>query len=366
MKGNNMHSLDTEKTESQVRERDTLSHIMVHFVRDSSGSPIGFIAIHRGTKKHPAFGATRVYDYEELKDARDDALRLAYLMSYKNALTGSLYGGGKGVIIMSKEDQSNPKRREELFLSYANEVNKLGGAFVTGADVGVSMDDVRLLRNHSPYIVGLSRNPVLHTAQGVLAALRAALKVKFDNTNLHLYSYSILGVGKVGFAILEILSQAGAKVSVADINLSVIERVRREYPNVEILSPENLMYHSVDVFIPCAMGGVLNAQNISTLPVKIIVGSANNQLSSTYIGDKLHMQGILYVPDYVANGGGLISVINEYEQNSDEELVRQVNDIEDIVLSILQKSKEKNIAPHRIADDIAEERINTLFLPRHH
>lgn len=351
-----MNSTDIQLTE------DKLDHAMVHFVRHEDGSPLGFIAIHRGTKEHPAFGATRIFEYPSITAASNDALRLGRLMSYKNAFASARYGGGKGVIMMTKEDQTDPHRRALLLSRYAEEVNKLNGVFVTGADVGVGMDDVRLLRAHSKFIVGLSRDPVFHTVRGVLAALRAALAVRFKDTDMSKYSYSILGAGKVGWGIIAHLSQAGARHIIAsDIDPLVLERLRREYPNVLLVSPEELLRASVDVFIPCAMGGVLNEETIAHLKAKVIVGAANNQLADLSIGDQLHASQVLYVPDYVANGGGVMSVINEYEQCHDEELAEKVSAIEQTVLDILNASAQEDIPPHRIADRIAEERIQLLF-----
>jgi leucine dehydrogenase len=342
--------------------QDGLDHTMVRFVHHKDGSPLGFIAIHRGTKAHPAFGATRVFEYPTVTAASNDALRLGRLMSYKNAFASTRYGGGKGVIMMTKEDQADPDRRAHLLARYAEEVNKLGGAFVTGADVGVNMDDVRLLRAHSKFIVGLSRDPVLHTVRGVLAALRAALVVRFGDSDMSKYSYSVLGAGKVGWGIIAHLSEAGARSIVAsDIDPLVLERLSREYPDVLLVSPEELLHTPVDVFIPCAMGGILNTDTITHLQTKVIVGAANNQLADLSIGDQLHVSHVLYVPDYVANGGGVMSVINEYEQHSDEALDEKVSAIEHTVLDILETSARENIPPHRIADRIAEERIESLF-----
>ena len=342
--------------------QDGLDHTMVRFVHHEDGTPLGFIAIHRGTKEHPAFGATRVFEYPTVTAASNDALRLGRLMSYKNAFASTRYGGGKGVILMTREDQENPDRRARLLARYAQEINKLGGAFVTGADVGVNMDDVRLLRAYSPYIVGISRDPVFHTVRGVLAALRAALQVRFADTDMSKYSYSILGAGKVGWGIIAHLSQAGARHIIAsDIDPAVLERLRSEYPDVLLVSPEELLHAPVDVFVPCAMGGILNTETIAHLHAKVIVGAANNQLADLSIGDRLHESQVLYVPDYVANGGGVMSVINEYEQHSDEALDEKVGAIEQTVLQILKTSAQEDIPPHRIADRIAEERIASLF-----
>ncbi len=329
-------------------------------VRDGN-TLFGFIAIHRGNKTHPAFGATRIVDYPTESAALHDVLNLSSLMSQKAALADIAYGGGKGVLFDGPHMKTKVGREHALRV-YAKHVNQLGGKFITGSDAGVTQADVDYMGQHSSHIVGLKEDPTMHTAQGLLHALEVVAEEINGTNDLSQLRIAIQGVGKVGHALLDVLSPKVAHIIIADINAGKVQETLKQYPNITAVSPEEILFQEVDILIPCALGGVFTKDNIAHVSARAIVGSANNQLSEDIVGDILHEHNILYAPDYVVNAGGLISVVHEFEKHNDAELLKKrVHGIKDELRYVIQKSKEEGISTHRVASRTAEGKINALF-----
>lgn len=334
-------------------------HKFVISVYDNSGNLAGFIAIHRGNHLIPSFGATRIWKYSSQVDALRDALRLSRLMSYKSALAGLNYGGAKAVLI----DRSTTKsERRELIKTYTQKVNYLRGSFITGADVGVNLEDLKLMRSESKFIVGLNTDPVQFTMKGIYYALKVCLREVFGSESLKERSFAIQGLGKTGYSLLQLLYKDAQKIIVCDIDDKKLELVKKEFPNVEVVLASKIFEQKVDVYCPCALGNTFTMNNVSNLQCKIICGSANNQLEKCEVGDLLYKNGILYAPDYVVNAGGLIAVAEEYEHPnlSTERISKRVLGIRDTLKLIIRQSKRTKSATNRVADRIAERIFNGL------
>ncbi|MEI7688911.1 MAG: Glu/Leu/Phe/Val dehydrogenase dimerization domain-containing protein [Candidatus Nomurabacteria bacterium] len=332
-------------------------HFLVIRLNNKKAKLEGYIAIHRKNNRLPSFGATRLWNYKTNKDALKDSLRLAKLMSYKSALAGLPYGGAKAVIMKPVGKFS----REKLLEAYALELNKLKGIFVTGTDVGLSVQDLEYMKKYTKYLVGYKANPEKATALGVKKSLDSALEHLYKNKKYSDYSYSIQGVGKVGMELLKILVGNGVRnIYIADIDKEKIKEIIEKYPFVKSVDTNKIHCQNVDIYSPCAMSGALNKKTINDLKCKIVVGSANNQLSDMIIGQELHKKGILYCPDYIANGGGLISVTDEYiYKNIDEKrLNKKVNKISTILKKIFDESIKKDLPPFIVSGDIGLSIIN--------
>lgn len=333
-------------------------HKMVSFVYDDKSKLEGFIALHRGSLQNPAFGATRIVPYASKEDAIKDALRLSKLMSYKAAMAGLSYGGAKGVIILPSGISAI--ERKALLKAYAQKVNYLGGRFVTGADMGISEADLKVMRSTSDYIVGMSSNPVKFTALGMFSALEIVLEEMYGLKDISGRSFAIQGVGKIGTAFLDLIYNRAGKVVIADIDAGQVAAVKKLYPKVSIVTPAAIYKQKVDVFSPCASGGVLNSKTISRIKAGIILGGANNQLEDAEVGELLFKLGILYAPDYVVNAGGLISVVDEYEHKKFDQArtMKRLNNIKVMLHSILKLSNKQNCATNIVADEMAEKIFN--------
>jgi glutamate dehydrogenase/leucine dehydrogenase len=335
------------------------NHEFVIMLSDESSGLRAFVAIHN-TNLGPALGGTRMLHYQDESDAIEDALSLSRAMSYKCALANLPYGGGKGVIIAGRGF-----KKGEALLAYGHLIEKLGGLFKTGTDVGISDEDVRLMASQTEHMLGVivADRGDLSTAKvaalGVFHAMRAALMNLYGTTDFRDKKVAIKGVGKLGGELARLVSEEGAKVLIADIDSAVCEALKKHLPNTTILSVEDIQKQEVDIYAPCALGNEFTEGSVATLRCKSIVGGANNQLASKQVGDLIAERGILYAPDYVVNAGGLIYVADELELGGfkKERVLGRTNAIQTTLSEIFQRAKSENTPTHRIADIIAQERI---------
>ncbi len=334
-------------------------HEQIVFCNDKDTGLKAIIGIHN-TVLGPALGGTRMWQYNSEWEALNDVLRLSRGMTFKSAITGLNLGGGKAVIIGDSKTQKTP----ELMLRFGEFVHSLGGRYITAEDVGMEMEDMDLVRTVTPYVTGISEekggagNPSPITAYGVFMGMKAAAKYAFGSDVLEDKVVYVQGVGNVGEALVENLSNEGARIFIDDINEERLEKVRAKY-GVEIYTGENIYAEEMDIYAPCALGATINDQTINRLTAKVIAGAANNQLANeNKHGLRLRERGIVYAPDFLINAGGIINVYAELENYGKKEIIRKTENIYNTTLEILQKAETNNITTHHAAFDIAQLRID--------
>lgn len=314
----------------------------------------GFVAIH-STKLGPAVGGTRLWHYESDEAAVKDLLRLARGMTYKNALAGIPFGGGKSIIVRNERTID----REQMFRAHGRFVETFGGRYITAEDVGTSpadMEFVRLETNHVAGLLGKSGDPSPVTARGVFRALLAAARYRWNSETLSGKTVALQGCGNVGYHLAANLHKAGARLIVSDVDAAKIERVVKEFGALVAASDE-IYASDADIFAPCALGGIINDDTIPKLKAEIVVGGANNQLLEPRHGDELMRLGILYVPDYAANAGGMINGCRELLGWEAPRSAAKVDEIYDTVLDILRTAAAEGIPTYEAADRLAELRF---------
>jgi leucine dehydrogenase len=338
----------------KIREKSVPGYERVLLGSDDAAGYQGIIAIH-STTLGPAIGGTRYWSYKTEDDAMTDALRLARGMTYKNALAGLPFGGGKSIITRDGE----AKDREKLFRVHGRMVNSLGGKYITAEDVGTSPADMEYVLKETTYVGGLqgrSGDPSPHTARGVFRAMQAAAKYKWGSDDLAGKTVAIQGCGHVGYFLAGELAQVGAKLVVTDVDAAKAKRAADDYGASTVL-PEEIYSAGVDIFAPCALGGVLNNQTIPQLKAALVVGGANNQLLEPRHGDLLERRGIVYAPDYAANAGGVINGgCREMLGWSVPETLAKTDAIYDTLLKIFALAEQEKIPTYQAADRLAEER----------
>jgi len=326
------------------------------------------IAVH-STVLGPGLGGVRMWPFATLDEALTDVLRLSRGMTYKAAAAGLNLGGGKAVLI------GDPKREktEALFRAFGGYVDSLGGLYITAEDVGTGPDDMDLIHMETRWVTGVSPelggagDPSPVTAFGVWQGMRAAAQWTWGEPSLAGRAVAIQGLGSVGWALGSYLKQEGAKLFGSDIDAERGERARREI-GVELVPAEQIFDTECDVFAPCALGAVLNAQTIPRLSCRVVAGAANNQLAEDdRDGAALAARGILYVPDFVINAGGLINVYNELIGYNKERALRMARGIFTSVGRVLEIAKAGRIPTYVAAERLAEERIAQVrkMRPRH-
>ena len=327
------------------------------FCQDASSGLKAIIAIH-DTTLGPALGGARMWTYATEEQAIEDALRLARGMTYKNAAAGLNLGGGKTVIIGDPFTDKN----EEMFRALGRFIQGLNGRYITAEDVGTTVTDMDLIHEETNYVTGISPtfgssgNPSPVTAFGVYRGMKAAAKEAFGSDQLTGRTVAVQGLGNVAYKLCEYLHKEGAKLIVTDINQLAILRVVNDF-GATAVPPDEIYAQEVDIFSPCALGGIINDDTIPQLKARVIAGSANNQLKESRHGDQIHSQGIVYAPDYVINAGGVINVADELYGYNYDRAMKRVEGIYENIEKIFAISNRDNIPTYLAANRLAEDRI---------
>lgn len=337
-------------------EQDDLQEL-VHLFEDSESGVKGAIIIH-STALGPAAGGCRFWSYPDDAAMVADGIRLAQGMSYKNALAGIPFGGGKAVL----QVPARPFDRDLLFRAFGRAVDDLKGRYVTAEDVGTSVADMREVARNTRHVAGLSPmrgraggDPSPWTALGIFNAMRAAARVTLG-AELRDLRVGVQGVGNVGQALCSLLADAGATLVVADID-AARSRAAVERYGAELAGNDAILESDIDIFAPCALGGVLTGDRVERLRARMICGGANNQLADGEVGEALRQLGIIYAPDYVVNAGGIISVAAEYLGESVGVVRQCIAQIGDRLISIIVSAERENRATNLVADAMARETI---------
>ena len=336
-------------------------HERILFAQDGDSGLKAIIAVH-STVLGPALGGTRFYPYACEEDALADALRLSRAMTRKNAAAGLDFGGGKAVIM------GDPRtlKSERLLRAYGRAIESLGGAYVTAEDVGTTIADMEVIARETGYVTGAahdsggSGDPSPVTARGLMAAMRGAARSLWGSPDLSGRHVAIQGVGKVGGAFARLLAEAGACLTIADVNEEAVKSLAHEL-GATIAAPDRVHATECDVFAPCALGGALNPETVPELRCAAVLGSANNQLASDDLAEDLAARDILYVPDFIVNAGGVINLAEEVGREYRlERANRRVDGIEATVIELLARARETGVTPLDEAIARADRRIREV------
>lgn len=337
-------------------------HEQIVFCNDPASGLKAIIAIHN-TTLGPALGGCRMRPYRTMDEALEDVLRLSKGMTYKCAAADVDFGGGKAVIIGDPQKDKTP----QMFRALGQFVDTLNGRFYTGTDMGTSMDDFIHAAKETNCIVGVPEayggggDSSVPTALGVIYALKATNQVLFGSDDLAGKTYTIQGLGKVGYKVAEQLLEAGADLYVSEIHeetvRSIEARARELGGMVRRVNGEDVYSAEADVFVPCAFGGILNDETIRQLQVKAVVGSANNQLLLERHAEELEKKRILYAPDYIVNAGGLIQVADELYGYNQERVLTKTKSIYQSLLEVYRQAELDKITTVQAANRLCEKRL---------
>ena len=331
-------------------------HKVVHFTDEKTGLN-AIISVHDATLG-PACGGCRIFPYESFEAALEDVKNLSRGMTFKNALGGIPFGGGKAVIIADAKKDKTP----ELLRSFGEAVASLDGLYYTAEDSGVTEADMQTIRSVTKYAAGIDAggvggNPSPFTSRGVWRGVQAAARHKLGAQSLKDVRVSILGVGAVGMELARLIHEEGGKLVVADVNQAAVKEACDRFGAVAV-EPNDAIAADVDVFAPCALGGSINKDSIDRLKAKIVAGAANNQLKTRDMDQQLFDRGVLYAPDYVINAAGVISVGLEILGTWTEDgLSQRIDNIDATLTNIFKRADEDKRPTGAIADVMALEAI---------
>ena len=305
-----------------------------------------------------------MWTYGDSRDAIADALRLSRAMTFKAAVAGLPQGGGKGVIMRrAGEPPLGPEDRRGALLDFAETVDMLDGRYRTAEDVGTSDADMNVIAELTRHVTGLavergsSGDPSPWTALGVQEAIQVACERVFGTPDLSERSIAVVGLGRVGGALARSLAAAGARLIVADVDEG--KRELADELQADWTDPDAALLADVDVLAPCALGGALNDDTVPLLQCRAIAGAANNQLAAEVIAERLRARGILWVPDFVANAGGIINISVELEPEgyAPERAEERVRAVGTTVQTIFDEAEATNTTPLAAAMALASRRL---------
>lgn len=327
------------------------------FCQDKATGLKAIICIH-DTTLGPGLGGTRIWNYEDEDEAIVDVIRLARGMTQKNSAAGLDLGGGKAVII------GDPKeiKSEALFRTFGKYIEGLSGRYITAEDMNTTTQDMAWINTETDYVVGLegkSGDPSPVTALGVFRGIQAGANEAFGSDDLQGKIVAVQGLGAVGYTVCEHLHQAGAKLIVTDIVKENIQRTVEDF-GATAVDPDEIYGVECDIFAPCAMGAVINDFTVEKLKCKVVGGSANNQLAEDKHGQMLDERGILYVPDFVINGGGVINVFEELQGYNEKRALARASAIYDTCKQIFAMAKDQGMTTQDAAVKVADERIASM------
>lgn len=323
-------------------------------VEEAESGLHAFICIH-STACGPAAGGCRMWPYSCWEEARIDVLRLARGMTAKNAIAGLGLGGGKSVII----GDARVDKSEALLRAFGQAVNALSGLYYTAEDVGMSPADMRVMAEETPYAVGLesgefgSGDPSPFTAEGVFQCLKVGAKDVFGTEAFEDRRILVQGLGHVGMALAQKLHRAGAKLIVSDINQEAVIRAHKHL-NAEVCQVDDVFQTKMDIFAPCALGGILTHETAGQISAKLICGAANNQLKDDDVAQTLRARGIRYLPDFVVNAGGIISVAMEIHREGPQYRDERLNEVAKRIAEILQLSDSTGRSTTSVTNDVVD------------
>jgi glutamate dehydrogenase/leucine dehydrogenase len=325
------------------------------------------VAVHSSVRG-PAVGGCRFRAYPGVTQAVEDVLRLSAAMTAKCAVADLAFGGGKSVIAPEPGRMLSPQERRDVLLDHAELIAECAGAYLAGPDVGTGPADMLVFREVSPHAfctpgsaggTGSSSGP---TALGVLAALRAAATAVFGSPSMAGRRVVVSGYGAVGAHLAAGLRTAGATVVVSDADPA--KRAEAERLGFGWAEPERALTLAADVVVPAAVGGVLSTGSVAALDTPLVVGPANNQLTDDTVAADLAARGVLWVPDYVANAGGIVYTLSrETEGLGHDAALARVEAIERTVDGILAAARAHGTTPLSEAAALAESRLTAAARP---
>jgi leucine dehydrogenase len=295
------------------------------------------------TRLGPAAGGVRTRAYVSKDLALMDAKTLARAMTVKCALGGLAAGGGKAVI-MAHDALDRPR----AFARMGQIIESLKGRFRTAGDLGTTKEDLDIMALHTQYVHVEEANLSRSVAMGLFACLRACIPfLGIDDVSL--CTVLVQGCGSIGNAVASLLAQNVNSVCVADI-----DPIRVHALGLPHVSHEDILFAEGDILSPCALGGVINAQNAARLRVRSICGAANNIVADSNTSQSLHDAGIIFVPDVITSAGGVIDGIGKTVMGLHDRRPL-IDRLGQVTRQVLEVSRKENRPPQDVAYEWAEQ-----------
>ena len=349
-------------SQSVLEQMQSMGHEQVVFCQDPNTGLNAIIAIHN-TTLGPSLGGTRLWHYNNHEEALTDALRLSRGMTYKSAISGLNLGGGKAVLI----GEAAKLKSEAYWRRYGKFVNSLNGKYITAEDVNTSSADMEYIGMETKFVTGKpeymggSGDPSPLTAYGVYVGMKAAAKKAWGSDSLSGKKVLVQGAGNVGQYLMGHLVEEGVVLFISDINEAKIKQAVQKYPDAKVVDNATIFDLEFDIYAPCALGATVNTESISKMKCPVIAGAANNQLADENVhGPMLVEKGIIYVPDFLINAGGIINISIEIDGYNRDRAINTVGKIYNRTLEIFDLAEKEKMHPQLAAMHMAEKRLKDI------
>jgi leucine dehydrogenase len=310
----------------------------------------------------PGLGGVRWMPYPTFSHAVEEACRLSQVMTLKNAVAGIPYGGAKSVMLRQGRAADQPAQREAQLLAFASNVSRLGGAYVPGVDMGTTVADLAVMATVAPWVSCNHNDPSPATALGVFHSIEAAVRhtLHRDLAGLHV---TVQGAGHVGAALVGLLADRDAVLTVADVDRARADAIAGGVGG-SIVAPEHAHMVPCDVFAPCASARVLHPASIDELRCALVIGAANDVLAARDCAGLLAQRGIVYVPDFVSNAGGVLQIHAERAGWDAGRLGVALGAIGTRTADLLEEASAAHTLPLEVAEQWASARVGrTVTIP---
>lgn len=306
------------------------------------------------TRGSTAIGGTRFMPYPSVTSALTEMGEFAQAVTYKGVLSGLPCGGAKGAIIGDPETLKSDK----LLRAFGRFVQSLGGRYTLTPDWGMSPNDLAIVASECEFVTGISGGTEVLTALGVVEGIKAANIACGNTISLAGLRIGVEGLGMAGPDLIGLLIDEGAIVTAADSDAALRARIAAQYPNVKLLdSTAALQASDLDVYCPCAGSGSLTSDLADSKKLRIVCGAANGQLANPAVEQAFVDRGVLYVPEFAANGGGLVYCFEETIGFDHERANKRIKSISSTVVEILNRARHEDRLPTSVALQVAEERL---------
>lgn len=304
------------------------------------------------TRYGTSIGGCRFLNYTPRDEAIYDVCSLAKAMTRKNIIAGLKYDGGKSFIYYSSLE------RDEMFKVFSEFLNYLDGKYQTADDVNTSVRDMEYMRQYTKYARGyrIHGHQIPATSYGVYLAIKAVVKEVLHKESLAGLKIAIQGIGKVGYPLAQLLYKEDCILFISEVDKNKIDKLSKE---IEFTLVEDAVLSDVDILCPCALGGVITYNNVDKIKARIIVSGANNPLVQEKIDSILYRRKLIYIPDILANCGGVIDLDCEGDNYSEPYVYKRLYFIYDKTLFFVKKSIKLNTSVLNIVNSYIENEVNS-------
>lgn len=310
----------------------------------------------------------------------EECFRLARAMTMKNAAAGLPHGGGKSVIMA---DPAMPAERKELTMrAFAQAIRELSD-YIPGPDMGTNERAIAWVHDEIGRAAGLPRElggiPLDEIgATGFGVAIAAEVAQDFCDVKLAGARVAVQGFGAVGRHAARFLAERGAiLVAASDSSGAIVNpkgldvaaltsfkaegRSVADFPGGKRLDRDAIIGVDCDILIPAAHPDVITMANVDSIRARLVLQGANIPASSE-AEDRMHARGILSIPDFIANAGGVICGSVEYHGGTQSIAFQNIEEkIRTNTRAVLEVVRARKVTPRRAALDLAGERVRTAM-----